>query len=237
MATRAGVSVTWYTWLEQGRGGPPSDEVLERLARALELDAASREALFLLAQHRPPLLNPAPTPPVAPSLQRVLDALPTSPAFVRTPAWDIVAWNAAATAVLTDYAALPVRERNLLRRLFADPAARPSLPDWEENARFALAVFRMDSARAGRCPEAAALAIELQATSADFRRLWAENDVRSHGVGLKRLRHPRVGPLALEYSAFAVDGADGLSMVVFTPSSPGDARAIEALLSRKDQAA
>lgn len=100
-----------------------------------------------------------------------------------------------------------------------------------------LSRFSAWTARAGRCPEAAALAIELQATSADFRRLWAENDVRSHGVGLKRLRHPRVGPLALEYSAFAVDGADGLSMVVFTPSSPGDARAIEALLSRKDQAA
>jgi len=233
VATRAGVSVTWYTWLEQGRGGPPSDEVLERLARALELDATGREVLFLLAQQRPPPpLNPAPPPPlVAPALQRVLDALPTSPAFVKTPTWDIVAWNAAACTVLADYAALPPRERNVLRRLFGDPAVRASLPDWEANARFAIAAFRIDVARAGGYPEAAALAAELQATSTDFRRLWAENEMRSHGVGLKRLRHPIAGPLALEYSTFAVDGADGLSMVVFTPASPADARAINALLS------
>jgi transcriptional regulator with XRE-family HTH domain len=232
VATRAGVSVTWYTWLEQGRGGPPSDDALERIARALELDAAGREVLFLLARQRPPPRHPAPPPPVAPSLQRVLDALPTSPAYVKTPAWDIVAWNAAALAVLTDYAALPVRERNVLRRLFGDPAMRASLPDWEEHARFALSVFRIDVARAGGGPEAAALVAELQATSADFRRLWAENDVRNHGAGVKRLQHSVAGLITLEYSAFAVDGADGLSMVVFTPATPADARVIDLLLSR-----
>jgi transcriptional regulator with XRE-family HTH domain len=236
VATRAGVSVTWYTWLEQGRGGPPSDEVLERLARALELDAAGREVLFLLAQQRPPPLKPTPSPPVAPALQRVLDAMPTSPAVVKTPAWDIVAWNAAATAVLSDFAALPVGERNVLRRLFSDKAKR-SLPDWEADARFALAAFRLDAARAGDYPEAAALAAELQATSADFRRLWAENEMRSHGVGIKRLQHPLAGPLTLEYSAFSVDSGDGLSMIIYTPASPADARAIELLLSDRSRTA
>src|SRR5689334_13986605 len=96
VATRAGVSVTWYTWLEQGRGGPPSDEVLERLARALELDASGREVLFLLAHHRPPPIEPAGPTSVPEALQRLIDALPTSPAFVRTMTWDVVAWNAAA---------------------------------------------------------------------------------------------------------------------------------------------
>ncbi|EYF04844.1 helix-turn-helix transcriptional regulator [Chondromyces apiculatus] len=236
VATRAGVSVTWYTWLEQGRGGPPSDDVLERLARALDLDAAGREVLFLLAQQRPPPLQPAPLPPVAPVLQRVLDALPTSPAFVKTPTWDIVAWNAAAATVLTDYAALPTRERNLLRRLFtdfADPAARAARPDWETHARFAVATFRMDVARTGGSPAATALAAELQATSEDFRRFWADNEIYTHGIGLKRLRHPIAGPLTLEYSAFSVDGSNGLDMIVFTPATPADARAIEALLARR----
>ena len=235
VATRANVSVTWYTWLEQGRGGPPSDEVLERLARALELDAASREMLFLLAQQRPPPLKSAPPPAVSPALQRVLDALPTSPAIVKTPAWDIVAWNVAATAVLTDYAALPVGERNLLRRLFGAPAVRSVMTDWEADARFALAAFRVDAARAGDCPEAAALAAELQATSADFRRLWADNEMRGHYVGRKRFQHPLAGPLALEYSTFSVDSAVGLSMIVFTPATPGDARAIAKLLAGKYQ--
>jgi hypothetical protein len=170
-------------------------------------------------------------------LQRVLDALPASPAFVKTPMWDIVAWNAAATAVLADYTALPICQRNVLRRLFGDPAVHASLPDWEDDARFAVAVFRIDVARAGGRPEAVALAAELQAASADFRRLWAENDVRSHGVGLKRLERPPVGQLTLEYSAFAVDGADGLSMIVYTPASPADARAVEVLLARANQAA
>lgn len=231
VATRAGVSVTWYTWLEQGRGGPPSAEVLERLARALELDAAGREVLFLLAQHRPPPLRAIPVSPVAPALQRVLDALTTSPAYVKTPAWDIVAWNAAAAAVLTDYALLPPDERNVLRRLFGEPAVRASLPDWEADARFAVAAFRVDAARAGDCPQAAALAAELLATSGDFRRLWAENEIRSHGIGLKRLEHPVAGPLTLEYSAFSIDGGDGLTMVVFTPAAPADARAITRLLA------
>ena len=237
VATRANVSVTWYTWLEQGRGGPPSDEVLERLARALELDAAGREVLFLLAHQRPPPLKSTPPATVTLALQRVLDALPNSPAIVKTPTWDIVAWNAAATAVLADYAALPVAERNLLRRLFGAPATRASLPDWEADARFALAVFRVDAARAGDCPEAAALATELQATTADFRRLWAEHEMRSNGVGLKRLQHPVAGPLTLEYSAFSVDGADGLTMVVFTPTSAADTRAIASLLSDRIRAA
>lgn len=231
VAARAGVSVTWYTWLEQVRGGPPSSEVLERLAGALELDDVGREVLFLLAQHRPPPLTQTSAPAVTPALQRVLDALPASPAYVKTPAWDIVAWNAAAAAVLADYALLRPAERNVLRRLFGTPGARDRLPDWEEDARFALAAFRVDAARAGGSPEAAALAAELRETSADFRRLWAENEMRTHGVGLKRLHHPAAGLLTLEYSAFSVDGGEGLSMVVFTPASPADEQAITRLLA------
>jgi transcriptional regulator with XRE-family HTH domain len=238
VATRAGVSVTWYTWLEQGRGGPPSADALERIARALELDADGRELLFLLAQQRPPPLSLSPARPalVSPTIQRVLDAMTTSPALVKTVTWDIVAWNGAARAVLGD-GATP-SEHNSLRRLFGDPAMRERLPDWEENVRFVLGVFRIDVARMGGSAEAAALAEELQATSADFRRLWAETDARSHGIGLKRFNHPVVGPFALEYSAFGIDGAEGLTMIVFTPVTAVDVRAVEALIARdKGQAA
>jgi hypothetical protein len=124
---------------------------------------------------------------------------------------------------------LPAQERNVLRRLFGDPAIHAKSPDWESDARFALAAFRVDIARAGGGPEAVALAAELQATSADFRRLWAENEMRSHGVGLKRLQHPIAGLLTLEYSAFAVDSAEGLSMIVYTPTSTAVAEAIARL--------
>jgi transcriptional regulator with XRE-family HTH domain len=233
VAARADVSVTWYTWLEQGRGGPPSDDVLERLSGALELDAAGREILFLLAQQRPPPLKPATCAPIAPALQRVLDSLSPSPAFLRTPAWDVLAWNDAATAVLANYAELPFRDRNGLRRLFCDPDVRATLPDWEDNARFVVAVFRVEVARSGSSPEAVALADELHARSADFRRFWAENDVRSHGVGLKRIVHRTAGMLHFEFSAFSVDGGDGLSMIVYTPARPADVRAVEALLASR----
>jgi transcriptional regulator with XRE-family HTH domain len=235
VATRANVSVAWYTWLEQGRGGPPSSEVLARLVRALELDAAGREMLFLLAQQRPPPLNPLTLPVVTPALQRVLDSMKTSPAVVKTPTWDIVAWNAAAVAVLGDYTSVPARERNVLRRLFADPSVRACQADWEASARLAVAVFRIDVARTGGSAEAEALAAELQAGSADFRRLWAENDICGHWGGTKRMRHSSAGPITLEYSAFAVDGADGLSMVVFTPQTSADVQAVESLLARESE--
>jgi transcriptional regulator with XRE-family HTH domain len=237
VATRANVSVAWYTWLEQGRGGPPSNEVLERLARALELDAAGREMLFLLAQQRPPPLNPGVSSAVTPALQRVLDGMHTNPAIVKTPAWDVVAWNAAAAAVLTDYAALPVRERNVLRLLFGNKSARGSQENWEESARLAVGVFRIDVARVGGDPEAAALAAELQETSPEFRRLYAENEVSNFWGGVKHFRHPMAGVLTLEYSAFAVNGAEGLNMVVFSPVTEGDERAIAALVSRRLQVA
>lgn len=236
VAMRANVSVAWYTWLEQGRGGLPSNEVLERLARALELDDAGREMLFVLAQQRPPLLNPGVSHAVTPALQRVLDGMPTSPAIVKTPTWDVVAWNAAAAAVLTDYAALPLRERNVLRLLFGREVAPAAREDWLDSARLAVGVFRIDVARIGGDTEAAALATELQATSPEFRELWAENEVRSHWVGTKRLHHSQAGTLTLEYSGFAVGGAEGLSMIVFTPVTLADARAVEALVSRKAQA-
>ena len=232
VAARAGVSVTWYTWLEQGRGGPPSDEVLEQLAGALELDATAREVLFLLAQRRPPPLKPATAPPVVPAgVQRVLDAMRTSPAYVKTATWDIVAWNAAALAVLTDFSSLPLTKRNVLRRLFHPSAKRVTSHDWEAHARFAVASFRVDAARAGDSPETAALAAELQETNADFRRLWAENEMRSCWRGTKRFEHSVAGPLTLEYSTFSVDGAEGLSMIVFSPVTSADERAIAALLA------
>ncbi|HEV2363645.1 MAG TPA: helix-turn-helix transcriptional regulator [Caulobacteraceae bacterium] len=236
VAARAGVSVTWYTWLEQGRGGPPSAAALERLAVALDLDAPAREVLFLLAQQRPPPVRSGPAPAMPSAVQGVLDALETSPAYVKTRTWDIIAWNAAAAVVLGDGLAGPHPERNSLRRLFGDPKLRGK-SDWETYARFAVAVFRRDVARAGPGSEAAALAGELQATSADFRCFWSQNEVRNHGAGRKRLHHPALGPFEVTYAAFDIEDADGLTMIVFTPVTATDRAAIAALKAARDQAA
>src|SRR6516165_8583288 len=121
VAQRANISPTWYTWLEQGRGGAPSADVLDRIARALMLTDVEREHLFLLALGRPPEVRYHAVEGVTPRLQRVLDALELSPAFVRTATWDLVAWNRAAAAVLGHDGAVAAGQRNILRRLFCDP--------------------------------------------------------------------------------------------------------------------
>jgi transcriptional regulator with XRE-family HTH domain len=228
VATRAGVSVTWYTWLEQGRGGTPSDEVLERIACALELDTASREVLFLLAHDRPPPRKPAPPAVVTPSLQRVLDSL-SVPAFIKTPTFQIVAWNRAAIAVLGDYAAVPERDRNLLRRVF-QRGSEDKVRHVEEVRRTCLAAFRVDIARAGQSDEATALIDELMEASPEFRRLWDEGEIRSHGRFTKQLVRPEVGEIMLESSVFYVDGGEGLSMFVWSPANEASARAIAQLV-------
>jgi transcriptional regulator with XRE-family HTH domain len=236
VAQRANVSATWYTWLEQGRGGAPSADVLDRIARALMLTDVEREHLFLLALGRPPEVRYQASEGVTPRLQRLLDALELSPAIVKTATWDIVAWNRAAAVVLTDYDALAPEQRNILRLVFCDPRVRAAQYDWDSVARFVVAAFRADAARAGAAAKVEALVDELSQASPEFAAMWRDNDVRSYGEGLKRMRHPIAGPIAFEYSAFAVDGRPDLGMVVYNPATPQDAQRIRALIKAKPKA-
>jgi transcriptional regulator with XRE-family HTH domain len=230
VAQRANISPTWYTWLEQGRGGAPSGDVLDRIARALMLTDVEREHLFLLGLGRPPEVRYRKDEGVTPRLQRVLDALQPSPALIRSAIWDVIAWNRAATVILTDYGALPPQQRNILRFIFLDPRVRAAQYDWESVARFVVGAFRVDAARAGAVAEVEPLVDELCRLSPEFKALWRDNDVRSHGEGVKHIRHPVLGPIAFEYSAFAVDGRPDLSMVVYNPLTPADAEKIRSQL-------
>ena len=219
VAQRANISPTWYTWLEQGRGGAPSADVLDRIAAGLMLTDPEREHLFMLGLGRPPEVRYKPVDGVTPRLQRVLDALEVSPAIIKTATWDVVAWNRAAAALLTDYAKLPLGRRNILRLMFADPGVRARQEDWRSVARFVVGAFRADAARAGASAEITNLVEELSRTSPEFDVLWRDNDVVAHGDGLKRLRHAELGLLELEFSAFAVDGRPELGMVVYNPAT------------------
>lgn len=231
VAQRAHVSPTWYTWLEQGRGGAPSTEVLERLAGALQLSDVEREHLFLLAQNRPPEVRYQPAAGVPPRLQRVLDAFEHCPALIRTPTWDVVAWNRACAAVLNDYAAMPPDRRNILRHLFANPAARARMPNWDQDARFVVAAFRADAARAGATAAVQALVAELSAANAEFAGMWAELDVRgNYGEAAKRINHPVAGPISLEYTGLAVEGRPDLTLIVYHPATAADEARVRVLL-------
>ena len=230
VAQRANMSATWYTWLEQGRGGAPSSDVLDRIARAMMLTDVEREHLFLLGLGRPPEVRYHAPEGISPRLQRVLDTLEYSPAFVRTATWDVVAWNRAAAVVLTDYSTLPDGQRNVLRMMFRDSRVRAAQPNWQSVARYVVASFRADVARAGAARNVQSLVDELCATSPEFAAMWRDNDVQGHGDGVKVLHHPIAGPLSMEFSAFAVDGRPDLNMVIFNPATPADADRIRALL-------
>ncbi|MBV8652133.1 MAG: helix-turn-helix domain-containing protein [Alphaproteobacteria bacterium] len=232
VAQRANISPTWYTWLEQGRGGAPSADVLDRIARALMLTDLEREHLFLLGLGRPPEVRYRKNEGVTPRLQRVLDALDPSPALIRTAIWDVVAWNRAATVMFGDYAALPPDQRNVLRIIFLDPRARAVQYDWESVARFVVGAFRVDAARAGAAAEVEPLVDELCRLSPEFRAMWRDNDVHGvHGDAVKHIRHPVLGRLAFEFSAFSVDGRTDLTMVVYNPATAKDAERIRSLLA------
>jgi len=237
VAQRANVSATWYTWLEQGRGGAPSADVLDRIARALMLTEIEREHLFLLGLGRLPEVRYQASDGVTPRLQRVLDALEISPALIKTATWDVVAWNRAASIVLTDYASMPIEQRNILRLIFCDPRVRAAQYDWESVARFVVGVFRADAARAGATEKVSALVDELCRISPEFAAMWSDNDVRSYGEGVKKLRHPILGAIAFEYSTFAVDGRSDLSMVIYNPATEADAERIRSLISEQSRAA
>ena len=232
VAERANISPTWYTCLEQGRGGPPSADALNRLAAALVLTDVEREHLFLLGLGHLPEARYSNEHGVPPRLQRVLDALEPSPALIRTATWDVVAWNRAVGLVLTDYAAMPPGRRNILRTMFLDPRARATAYDWKSVARLLLGVFRADVARAGASEEVENFIGELCVSSPEFKAMWCENEVRSLDKGVRRLRHPILGSFTFELSAFAIDGRPDLSMLVYNPVKSSDIEFIKSALGQ-----
>lgn len=234
VAQRANISPTWYTWLEQGRGGAPSADVLNRIATGLMLTEPEREHLFMLGLGRPPEVRYKSVDSVTPRLQRVLDALDPSPAIIKTATWDVVAWNRAAAAMLTDYSKLPREQRNILRLMFGNPRVRDAQDDWQSVARFVVGSFRADAVRAGAGAEVTELVEELSRVSPEFAALWRDNDVvPAHGEGVKRLRHPEIGLIELEFSVFAVDGRPELGMIVYNPVTQSDAERIRSLIAAR----
>jgi MmyB-like transcription regulator ligand binding domain len=131
--------------------------------------------------------------------------------------------------MLTDYGARPPDQRNILRFIFLDPHVRAAQYDWQSVARFVVGAFRADAARAGAAAEVQPMVDELCRLSPEFKALWRDNDVQTHGEGVKHIRHAVLGPIAFEYSAFAVDGRPDLSMVVYNPATPEDAEKIRSL--------
>jgi transcriptional regulator with XRE-family HTH domain len=225
VAALAGVSVTWYTWLEQGRNIQVSADVLERISQTLRMSADEREYLFALVQHRPAPPIVTRTDEVSPTVARMLDALGV-PAIVMTARWDIIAWNRLAR-VFRDYDKLPPERRNLLRILLVDDDSYQKDPGaYETMARRILAKFRVDYSQTPDDPAFGELIEELSGRCPIFRRLWTRPEVvgRSEAVAY----HPAFG-LTLEHSSYVPEGSPGLRLVIFVPHDDAAIAKVRAL--------
>jgi transcriptional regulator with XRE-family HTH domain len=226
VAQMAGLGVTWYTWLEQGRDIQVSTAALDRIASALRLQAIERAHLFVLAGRSVPAAPFDAAMPLSPLVQRMIDGLLDQPAFVRNGRWDAVAWNNAATRLLIDFDRRSKQDRNLIWLVFTDPQLRRKLPDWDIDARRCIARFRTNFARASGHPAYQSLVDDLIAASPEFRQLWQQHDVLAPSDGLKRMDHPLVGYMELDHTVLSAGEAGDLQLIVYSaaPGSPSAER-------------
>lgn len=222
VAQLAGVGVTWYTWIEQGRDVQVSVQVLEGIARALKLNLDERNHLFLLADQSPPLDSIPPQEIVSPLLLQALDRFDANPAYITGQRWDLLAWNQAACAVFGDFEALPIQERNILWFVFMNENLRQILVDWEAHARLVLAQFRVNYSRFVGDPWFAELINNLEGVSSEFRLWWTEHDILGRTDGRKEIDHPLVGRLVLNYVVFKVADSRNLEVVMYLPLPESD---------------
>lgn len=222
VAMLAGVSPEWYTWLEQGRDIHVSGQLLESLARVLQLDENEREHLFLLALRQTPPVETFSPPVISPALQQFLDQLVTTPAAAVDVRMTVVAWNTAHSAVFGDFAALPERERNQVWRLFMLPRAREINEGWRKIARAYLAQFRAGYGRFINDPWWAQQIADLSAGSPEFRELWAHHDVVNMSEGQKVMHHPLAGQLIFDILWLQTVVSDDLRLLIYTPHPGSD---------------
>jgi transcriptional regulator with XRE-family HTH domain len=216
VAQLAGVGATWYTWLEQARDVRASRDVLEALARALQLTAAERDHLLLLGRgSRAPAA--APVEHVAPAVRRLVECLEGSPAYVLGRRWDFLAWNDAAAAVFGDPEDLPPQRRNHVWRVFADRERRAFFPDWQNSARIMLAKFRADCDRHVGDPWFEELLDALRDVSPEFRAWWKAHEVHGDGDGRKLIVHPVAGRMKFEHAVFRHAETPEHRLILYSP--------------------
>lgn len=219
VAHLVGISTHAYARLEQGRAPVPRT-VLATLARVLHLSDHQRDRLFELAAGGACASRRRPAQKVHPQLRRLLDELTTSPALVIGRNLDILAWNPPAAALLTDFGKVPAKKRNYARLMFTDPAFRELCLDWRTNARTCVTHLRLEAARHPGDAGLAALVGELSVADTDFRQWWAGRQMNGLRMGTKRLRHPVVGDLTLDWDSLTCAAAPAQKLLIAT-AEPG----------------
>ena len=222
VALLAGVSIDYYIRMERGNLAGASESVLDALASALQLDDAERDHLFALARESGTTAAPRRTKAAAtvrPALQQVLDAITDAPAWIRNGRHDILAMNQLARALYAPVLADPRRPANTIRFVYLDPTAEDFFVDYDQIARDAAAMLRLEAGRDPHDERLVALVGELSTRSKLFRQRWASQDVRFHRSGRKRLRHPVVGQLDLNFEAMELPSEPGLQLNIYTAAA------------------
>ncbi len=223
----SGVSVTWYTWLEQGRDVTTTVHVIDALARALRLDREAHRHLRYLAGL--PLPEPDQMPEGAtPDLDRLLDLLSPAPACVFGPRFDFVAWNDT-FATIWDPASLPPDRCNLMWLTFADPTHRRTWVDWDARSRTLLGEFRAAYGQHSGDARFAELVEALSEVSAEFRSWWSHYDVRQSITGPLVIRHRGIGTIRLDVTELRVGAYPSLTLAVQVPVGPSDRKKLARL--------
>lgn len=215
VAVLAGVSVSWYTWLEQGRDIQPSADALRRIAKVLKLDRVESAHLFALSALEAPAAETGGE--VSAGLEALVRAIDPIPAYVRNTRLDILAWNDAIADLFVDYGSLQPHERNTLRLLFLYIPYRTQILDWEQMTRGMISAFRAARAQARDKAPFDSLVEELSGLSPEFRAWWQDTEVKGFEEGRKRMLHPRAGRVDFTYVALTPEGRPDLSLVTYIP--------------------
>ncbi|HYB16826.1 MAG TPA: helix-turn-helix transcriptional regulator [Streptosporangiaceae bacterium] len=222
VALLAGVSIDYYVRMERGNLTGASDAVLDGIATALQLDEAERAHLFDLAraaQPAPPRQRRRKTSGVTDGIQQVLDAITDAPAWVRNARHDMLAANRLARALYAPVLADPRRPANNARFVYLDPAAREFFADWERAADDIAAMLRSEAGSNPHDKQLVELIGELSTRSEEFRSRWAAHNVRFHRTGQKRIYHPVVGTLDLNFEAMEFPSHPGLTLLAYTAAA------------------
>jgi transcriptional regulator with XRE-family HTH domain len=235
LAALAGVGVSWYTWLEQGRDINPSPDVLDALARALRLDAAERRTLFALARTALPLADdigggdPEGAEEGIGQLIALVNSIHPNPAFLLGPMTRILAWNPAASVVLGSPDHLSPDRRYLLWLLLVDPGDGGMNPQREATARNTVARFRAEYARHAGEPEYEQFLAAIREHSRRFREWWDEHEVIEAQRGTKVIEHPQLGRLRLHHAQTVPPGQPEVRMAVYAPADEATRAALATL--------
>lgn len=233
VALLAGVSTDYYTRLEQGRRIVPSAQVLDAIARALGLDDAGRAHLHDLvgAAGKPRPRTRATVQRVRPGLHQLLDSLDSQPALILGRRTDVLATNRLARALFTDFDRIPPRERNYARWMLLSEHARALFLDWEQQARHAVESLRFDAGRTPDDTETRKLVGELSLASPEFRLWWSEHHVHQRTFGSKRLHHPIVGELTVEFETLTLPGDTDQTLFLYSTAPDSSSRQAMSLLA------